>query len=218
MQLDEQLEKLVAAYGHYRYQTVYAFSMRQQGRKFPATVSATSKNGKEVRVALSAMVGWCEERGVDPTVWLYWLFSRGYGWKIAPKAKQLCSEKSFKRFCMNHGNTRPQHGLQRQHLIEQHKFQKDSGEVHDPNRDITSSAEALKARYVAAGEYERCMSQMATLTFGFHPRSRVCIVCPVARQCEQSLRAATPGFDIIAIRLATSSGRHPSGGNPSNAS
>ncbi len=60
----------------------------------------------------------------------------------------------------------------------------------------------LKKRYVMWGNQARCMSEMETETFGYHPKSEVCQSCQARHQCAAILQSKV-GFDIMALRLGS---------------
>ena len=72
--------------------------------------------------------------------------------------------------------------------------------MFDRARDIANGAELLKRRYLTFGNYQRCMSEMETDTFGYHPKSQICQGCAVRFECAALLQSKVD-YDIMSVRL-----------------
>lgn len=197
------VETLLSDFNKYRLQTANIFKLRQQG-KYIADIKSTSPKGKVLCTALGLMIEFCAQRDFDPRLWLYSLF-KARSWLFAPLPKQLCSKKHIERF-KEIGKTRApgsysqtnDHAGYTQH-ISREIARVQAPTTYDARRDLTPAAEVMKQRYVAQGDYQRCIDLMQSQTLGFHPKSRVCASCPIAQACAQKLCATFP-FDILALR------------------
>jgi len=196
----EKIALLLQDYNYYRAKTRYLIEAR---KKKPNIGDVKEKNGYP---ALKEMDHWCGVHSIDSRKWLYFLFQRT-GFQFGPKLTALIPNK--KREWEVIDKFKKLHGA---HLFEdrvynQYQFKRvHSGDIHDANRDVSPMAERIKARYIAANQYKRCLDEMFVSgpdiypTRGYHPKSKVCQNCIVARECITKLRAAVPAFDIIALR------------------
>lgn len=186
--------QLLSDYNYYRSHTRDVITRRAE---HPVRDLKATKNRLDV---LREMVGWCTQNEVDPRLWLYTLFDLRH-WSFAPNFAHLVpkSKRTAKKNLERYANLRDIPIFQKRIAYETQQDAEADGRVFDPNRDVSYSAEALKRRYLNAGEVQRCMDEMDTYTLGFHPRSLVCARCPMASQCEQTLQARMP-FDITALR------------------
>lgn len=186
--------QLLSDYNYYRSHTRDVVQRRAVA---PVRDLKETKNRLDV---LRDMVGWCTQQQVDPRLWLYMLFDLR-SWTFAPNFNQLVpkSKRTAKKNLERYANLSNIPLFQKRIAAETRQAAEADGRVFDPNRDVSYSAEALKRRFLNAGDWARCLEEMDTRTFGFHPRSLVCARCPVAAQCEQALQAKVP-FDITALR------------------
>ena len=148
----------------------------------------------EERVALfEKVVKWCQERELDPRLWLYCLF-RSRRWSFAPKLQEghLMSENMVSRY---------ERMVKKECLdgYRQYLYTPKPEDDFDPNRDISPAAEAMKARYAKYNQRVRCMLETLETTFGYHPKSPVCQACPMKVECSSRLEQLV-GFNIQALR------------------
>jgi hypothetical protein len=191
--MDLQLQ-LFDDFNYYRAHTRNVLSRREK-----APVRDYKQTPKRLDV-LKEMIGWCSLHDVDPRLWLYSLFvSRK--WLFAPTFNQLIprSQRTAKKSLRSYSTLSDLPIFQKRIDEQNREHAEAEGVVWDPNRDLNYSAEGLKRRFLNEGDVERCMREMETTTFGYHPKSFVCARCPVARRCEQALQAKVP-FDITALR------------------
>jgi hypothetical protein len=52
------------------------------------------------------------------------------------------------------------------------------------------------------GDVAACMNGIETETFGYHPKSKICVACPARGECLQRLKERV-NFDIEALRSGT---------------
>ena len=184
--------ELLDDYDFYRFHTTRAAEMRDRG----VPVKCLSATKDRLR-ALEEMASWCEENGLDSGLWLYSLFRRSW-MRFAPRFDQLIpSKRSMKK------------QLKRYHELGDVPLYRDrcrmrnqarvtaAGENYDPNRDLSSTTEAIKRLYLRDGDLDGCMQDERTL--GYHPRSNVCAGCSGAQACAAKL-LSTVSFDILALR------------------
>lgn len=197
---DERASQLLADYNTYRNQTENVTRLR---KLHPIRDIGPIKGLPLV----SKMDLWCVARGIDPRRWLYWLFART-GFRFAPKLTQLTpSSKRENETLAKYKNLRgtPQFTDRIFREVETKRAQ--AGQIFDPNRDLSYVSESMKRRYLLEGRPDKCISDMfsnrqdTVPTWGYHPKSLSCVRCPLARQCEMTLRASVPTFDIVALRL-----------------
>lgn len=189
------VERLLSDYNYYRSHTAHLNKLRAQGAYVRDLKTTRSR-----LQALGDMARWCSEHQLDPRLWLYSLFS-GRRWLFAPRFDQFVprTPKTEKKALARY------HALQdvptyheRAHQ-EIHQRRVNDGREVDVNRDLTNAAEALKRRYLAEGNPGRCLDEMEGRTYGYHPRSVVCLCCPRQRECADKL-CALVGYDVIALR------------------
>ncbi len=186
----QRAEILLNDYNHYRFFTSSIRSKRAAGAYITGLKLTPGRLS-----AFSEMADWCEEHGIDPRRWLHSLFVARH-WLFAPPLKHLKSQKHLKRYEAMEGSM----PVYRERIAaEQHEIDDVAGRVFDSGRDISHTAETLKIRYARTGQPGRCMELMGTETFGFHPGSRVCGVCPLAIACGAMLQSRV-SYDIQAVR------------------
>ncbi len=176
---------------HYRDKTAQAHKLRSKGFLRPLV-----QKPERLR-ALERLAVFCEKHSVSPRLYLYSLF-QVRKWLYAPRWEHL-NDKAFAKHLPRLENItdisfyreRMNHEARRAEEVEVPRY--------DPNRDISNTVESLKRRYLSAGDSFRCVSRMATETFGYHPRSAVCAQCPLQQQCKTKLLSSV-SFDILALR------------------
>jgi hypothetical protein len=181
-------EKLYHDYNDYRRRTNHIQRLRAQNKYIPAI-------SKKHLPKFAALANWCQEQSINPRHWLASLFE-SRKWLFPPKLNQLQSIKHLDRYRTLTISTQYDHKVQQEHesaLVV-------SGNTFDKARDISPGAEMLKARYASMKNYVRCMGDMDTETFGYHPRSEVCQRCPTRFQCASILQSKVK-FDILSLRL-----------------
>lgn len=191
MDAKQEARRLFQEYNSWRLQTGGLEKRRAEGKY----VGAFKETPERVQIFLD-MAAWCREQSIDPRLWLYLLF-RSRGWTFAPQMtpSHLQSKTMIPRYArfMEHGNL----DGYRLHVVQ---TQKHVTEKFDPNWEISYTVEALKDRYLALGQAQRCMRETLERTYGYHPKSKVCNVCPLRQQCALQLQRLVPEFDIIALR------------------
>ncbi len=199
------IEQLLHDFGNYRNQTANVQRLRSQGRPVPGHVDPTKQSGKKLVIAFGAMVEFLSPKQIDPRWWLYTLF-KSRKFLFAPKPENFCSVKHLPRYYAIMGAATAHPMRVKQDELQRQADRREAAVDYDKNRDLTYGAETLKARYTAAGEYERCMDQLQTATLGFHPASRVCTACPAAQACQEKL-VAIAGQGVVAVRAAYAAAR-----------
>jgi len=179
-------EQLLEDYNEYRRGTGHAQTLKQQGR-FASRVSRKHLHQFE------ALAQWCSSHRVEPRRWLASLFE-SRRWLFPPKLTQLQSEKHLQRYAKMDSIPVYRDKIHREHQTDARQ----SGRIFEPARDLSNSAEMLKRRYAATGNFDRCLQSMGE-TFGFHPKSLACSTCPVRQKCLATLQSQVD-FDILALR------------------
>ncbi len=172
-------DNLFDAYSYYR-----GFTAHYQKRYKRAL-----KRSPDRLKRLEEMSTWCKSRGLDPQYWLYSLFA-ARNWFYAPRWDQLCSAKNI----ANYERWKPHDGdrVRVQFTVQREERQWNWW------RDVGGTSEALKQKYAARGDYQRCY-YATDQTYGYHPRSPVCTSCPLSKPCLQNLQGQVR-FDIVALR------------------
>ncbi len=195
------IDQLLYDFGNYRNTTSYTQQLRAKGVPISGTVNPNTKSGKILVAAFEQMIVFCAQNEIDPRLWLYTMF-KSRKFLFAPKPAQFCSAKHIPKHHRILSESREKVAYVRQGQLRVQEARAASGADYDKNRDITYSAEALKERYIAAGEYQRCIDLMQTHTLGFHPKSQTCMSCPAAQACTMKLRGLTPHMDIVTLRAS----------------
>lgn len=185
----DQARQLFADYKYYRIHTANIQKLKKE-KPYLRELKETPERLK----LMAHMAAWCEQRGINPRLWLYSLFvSRR--WLFAPKleSSNLISKKHLPKFQRLKDYTFYREYQQVQEAANP------SPEAFDPNRDISSTAEQAKRYYLSTNSTQTCMSRMKEETFGYHPKSPVCLYCPISAECKTRLEASVT-FDIIALR------------------
>lgn len=192
MQVLVTVQRLFDDYLHYRRHTAH-YRRVQEERPY----LREPKLNPERRKRLQEMLDFCEENDLDPRWWLYSLF-HARQWIAAVRWDHLVprTNKTKVRALDRYRklNSAP--------LLEKSMWKKPMegpSAVLDVNRDLLVSVENLKRRYREYQLVDRCMDDSRNVTYGFHPKSQVCVECSLAKECESRLRSMFP-FDIIALR------------------
>jgi hypothetical protein len=166
---------------------------QQQRRRTNPFIKPLKATVERLRL-MDKMKQWCAEKNVPVRQWLYSLFATRR-WLFAPQLTpgHLCSENHLIKFA-----TFSDYDFYTDYVQRLAQSQPLEGNF-DPNRDLSHTAEENKRYYVASGRMELCMSQMATETFGFHPKSKICVECSLRVKCAERLQASVR-FDIQAVR------------------
>ncbi len=191
--MQQRAEILLNDYNHYRFQTTSIRNKSARGA-YITSVGASLLSRPKYLEALEAMAAWCDDHNIDPRHWLHSLFACRQ-WMYSPPPKHLTSAKHLKRY-----QTMGEAPEYRARIAaEQHAIDDAAGRVFNWGRDISHGAELLKIRYVSHLQSPgRCMSAMAE-TFGYHPKSRTCMKCPIAIACNAMLQSKV-NYDILAVR------------------
>lgn len=191
--MQDLVSHLLGDWNVYSAQTRNTHQRALQGRP-TGSRKATSANVK----LLTAYIEWCGVRHIEPRLFLYFLFARRK-WHFAPKfeAGNLMSDAMAEKYKQD-GPRRGTLGFFKRRLRAS-SLEQAEAEAYDPNRDTTPSVEGLKARLQESGQSERCKAETVVVTMGFHPKSAVCLRCPVRVDCMLELESMVP-FPIMALR------------------
>lgn len=178
-----EIAQLFRLYNRWFAETSYAQSNRYRVRGFKLTPAR--------KKLFNDLIDWCKARQINPRIWIYLLFrTRRWAHAVPLKPEHLMSERMIERY-------RKIDGLA---AYDYDRRRNDESEAqYDPNRDVTSTTESIKAEYLAAGAAQRCMRQMFVETLGYHPKSQVCARCPVKDECRAML-VSSMNFDVMALR------------------
>ena len=197
--MDALLLVLMDDYNFYRAQT-HHFQKLKAERPYMRLPKLNAEREK----LLGDMVEWCKQNTIEPRHWLYCLYARNR-WLFAPKMTPgFLMSKTGLVWYRSRAKTVDDR-LYRQRLSQTKAVQQSSegtSPVYDPNIHIAAEVEARKQRHLHRGDAATCMAQAfegEAQTLGFHPGSKVCAACPLARECADKIRAAFP-FDIVALR------------------
>jgi len=185
----QQARQLFRDFCYYRQHTAHVQQLKRE-RPYLRDLKETPARLK----IFARMAKWCEDRQINPREWLYSLFvSRR--WLFCPKmeAAHFQSEKHLPKFrkLQDFDLFKQRQADQAAHRIPESRF--------DSNRDISHAAEEAKAAYLRSGQVDQCMAVMAIETFGYHPRSKLCMRCPGAVECQRRLVQSVT-FDVLALR------------------
>lgn len=152
------------------------------------------KMTRERLAALRRMAEFARENGADPRLWLYTLFmSRQFIYP--PKFECLTPKSHLKCYLKEH-----RLGLFAKKMAgERQRRRNNDADQYDPNRDIAQSVEDEKGHLLRTGQQQVCFDRMESITLGFHPRSKICAMCPIQTSCADALMNRV-AFDIIALR------------------
>jgi hypothetical protein len=182
---------LLDDYNVYRMQTQHFWNQSQDASQPWRTKDLKAT---EARLQLFRdMCSWCAQRNLEPRLWLYILF-KSRAWRFPPKceAGSLMSENMIPRYRSAKGL-----GFFSRRIIATNR--PDEAEMPDPNRDLIHVVEALKERYAASGQHQRCMEELIIRTNGYHPKSKVCCACPLLGECAVRTQGSM-SFDILGLR------------------
>jgi hypothetical protein len=183
--------ELLDRYNYYRLHT----------GAFQKSKMRTLKPTPDRLAVLDHMSTWCAKHELDPHLWLYSLFLARH-WLFAPPFNQMIpSKKVMKKALSRYHALRavPLFTKRVNQEVQQVRAQQGREHVWDPNRDLSNASESVKRRYLLEGQFQRCIAETMTRTYGYHPRSLVCARCPVAHDCMVRLQASVR-FDIMALR------------------
>jgi len=193
--MTDRAEQLFYDYSYYRKHTLYLKKIMQE-KPFLQSLKPT----KQRLELLTKMVEWCGKKNIDPDLWLFSLFVVRR-WKYAPRLAEshLLSEKHVEKFG-KYKTSLQNNAFYRKYLESKKASEPPDDSNFDPNRDLSSSAEYAKRRYLLFQDSKTCMAQMYTETFGYHPKSMYCVYCPIKQKCCEKLMSLV-NFDIVALRL-----------------
>lgn len=180
-------EQLYEDYNDYRRKTGYVRKLKEQ-KKYVPSIS------KKHIPKFEELANWCGQQGVDPRRWLASLFETRR-WLFPPKLNQLQSKRHLQRY-----EKMDVPAFAARIRNENQRAAVASGATFNPTRDLSNRAELVKRRYLSFGNHERCMSEMESSTFGYHPKSSVCQSCQVRFQCAAILQSRVK-YDIMSVRL-----------------
>lgn len=172
---------------------------RKQTRQFAVLMQKNEWAARELKSTperldlFEKMIPWCRARHLEPRLWLMCLFKIRM-WTFAPQLTEgsLMSENMIPKAKRQRGL-----GILRTR-IQQTNRQAHSNEA-DPNRDVIHSVEALKFRYANENASARCLDEILEKTMGFHPKSPICLRCPLSGKCALALQAFVC-FDVHGLR------------------
>ena len=186
---DEMVEQLFEDFCCYQQQTEFIFNLREN----KGARHTRPKQTPDALEALGQMLDWCNEKGVEPRRWLFVLHAvRKWKFPIKLARGHLCSEKVLPKFATTRGL-----GFFRARVAATSEAAA-MGDA-DPNRDVFPAIEGRKQGYAQTGQVDRCVDEMMTSTYGYHPKSPVCTACPERHRCAIGLASLMP-FDILALR------------------
>jgi hypothetical protein len=142
---------------------------------------------------------WCQKNSIDPRRFLYHQF-KIRNWLFAPTLLSLTPSKVSAKKRIAAYQEMKETPVFAEAVYQAINIQRHAeGSIFDRNRDLSPMAENMKARYLSLGRADACMDQMDEYTYGYHPKSRSCITCPLAQQCLGRLQQGM-SFDIVALR------------------
>jgi len=205
--MSERAKVLLRDFNRYRNRTENFAKMRQE---HPVRDLGEAKGIP----AFEKLDAWCSARGIDSRRWVYWLFARTR-FRFAPKItnlypnrKNLKQQVKAEAAALAAYNKLKGTPLLTETILGEVDLQRaQRGESFNPNRDLSTTAEIMKRRYLQEGRPDLCLSSMfvngsdVVATWGYHPKSSSCVRCPLAYQCAMTLRASVPTFDIMALRM-----------------
>lgn len=188
----ERARELLSDYDFYRLHTTQVATLRDRG--IPIRGLKPTKARLE---SLEMMAVWCEENGLDAGLWLYTLFRRSW-MRFAPRFDQLIpSKRTLRKQIARYHNLGDVPLYRDRCRMKNQARAVAAGDNYDPNRDMSSTTEAVKRLYLKDGDGDGCMSDERSL--GYHPLSKVCVACPVSETCAVQLQGRV-SFDILALR------------------
>jgi len=190
--MESRCHELLSDFNQYRARTFHTQQVRASG-------PCRDVGQKKGFPPLWAMEMWCRSQGIDSRRWLYYLF-RKRKWLFAPKLEHLVpSKKNLVKALNDYAAMTDTPGFSSAIYRESEAIRRQAGTDCDPNRDLIAMAEERKRIYLGNGRPDRCLEQMATETYGYHPKSTVCARCLASYECFVRLRALV-NFDIMALR------------------
>jgi len=175
-------------YRFYRQYTVNVQKLKKN-KPYMQDLKPTKKRLDLFRELLT----FCEKHAVGPREWVYTLFAtRRFMYAPRLERSHLLSQKHLEKM-----KRIEDFGLFQKRLREA-PCKELSPQQFDPNRDMSASAEELKASYRRRGDDLLCMDHMSE-TLGYHPKSEICRNCVYTHACARKLQRAV-SFDILALR------------------
>ena len=193
--MESRCHELLSDFNQYRSRTFHMQQVRAAG-------PCRDVGEKKGFPLLQAMDEWCRSQGIDSRRWLYYLF-RKRKWLFAPKIDQLIpSKKNMAKALAGYAAMTDTPGYAATIYREAEASRRQAGTDCDPNRDLIAMAEERKRVYLGEGRPDKCLEQMTTETYGYHPKSTVCARCASSYECAVRLKASVV-FDIMALRNGT---------------
>ena len=190
--MESRHHELLSDFNQYRARTFHTQQMRAAG-------PCRDVGPKRGLPPLVAMDTWCRSQGIDSRRWLYYLFRKRH-WLFAPALTQLIpSKRNLKKALASYAEMTDTPAFAATIYRETEAARREAGADFDPNRDLSPLAETRKRIYLGEGRPDKCMAQMLTETYGYHPKSVTCARCPATYQCALQLQGSVP-FDIMALR------------------
>lgn len=184
--------ELLADFNLYRSRTFHTQQLRVAG-------PLRDIGPKKGLPPLQIMDAWCQAQGLDSRRWLYHLF-RKRNWLFSPRLDQLVpSKRHFKKALADYARVTDTPAFEAVLSRGLEASRRAAGTDCNPNRDLIAMAEERKRIYLGEARPDKCMYNMLSETYGYHPRSTPCARCPVTYQCAAQLQA-TVAFDIQALR------------------
>lgn len=182
-------DQLLADWNYYRLQTHHVHELREKNVYVKA-----KKMDAGTREVLNDMREWCATHSLEPRLWIFALFKLRQ-WMYAPKLTHGCllSTNLIPKYKRMSGI-----GFFRlRRRVTQRQDRED--DMFDPNRDLSPAVEGIKRQFVQTDNAGTCMAQMLDRTLGWHPKSPVCLGCPVACECAIRL-CGLVRFNVLALR------------------
>lgn len=190
--MESRHHELLSDFNRYRGLTNHTQAIRAKGR-------CADLGPDKGLPAMRRMDEWCRSKGIDSRRWLYYLFRKRH-WLFAPQLHQLIpSKRNLKKAVADFSTMGDTPVYAAVIYQETEAARRQAGTDFDVNRDLTAMAEARKRIYLGEGRPDKCIAQMLTETYGYHPKSVVCARCPLWQQCAAHLQSMVP-FDIMALR------------------
>jgi hypothetical protein len=174
-------------YSHWREYTGYIVNAKRSGRFLnPLKFTLERKN------LFGNLSNFCANNNIPARQWLFSLFAVRH-WMFAPKLEisHLCSSKHITKFYNFKDYSLFNKYLEENTQEKRSKF--------DPNIDIVATVELAKAEYLRLGGGELCIAYMDSETFGYHPKSTICLSCQDKFKCIDTLIKKVK-FNIISLR------------------
>lgn len=183
---------LLREYNDYRRYTKH---YQDQAAKHPMR---DYKLNPERQRLLEALDQWCQRNGVDVHRWVYSRFKIGK-WLYAPKFTVLKPSKRNEKKALAYYHSLEETPLysQRTHQRVEQQAMAD-GRSWNPDVSLNHTVELRKQRYLRLDQAHLCLINMHSETYGYHPQSNVCVMCPRAYDCWAALQRSNP--NVAALR------------------